>query len=243
MEKSEYRNVFLQEQQYWLYVAIRKLTTEIITREFYGKSNLKILDAGCGTGGLIDELKGNFDCYGIDIADEAIKFCRVRNLNNIIKASVEKIPFADNVFDAIVSIDVLYHLLVENDTAALVELYRVLNKNGILILNLAAYEFLRSGHDDVVHTRQRYVKKELEAKVKQAGFTIMKLTYRNTIFFPLVCIIRIFNKRLKNQPVSDLKSLPGWLNIVLIKILIFENKVLNLFNLPFGLSIFCVAKK
>jgi len=243
MEVNEYRNIFLQEKQYWLYVGIRKLTIETINKIFSGKSNLKVLDAGCGTGGLIDELQRNFACYGIDISDEALKFCKVRDLNNIINASVEKIPFANNTFDIIVSIDVLYHLLVADDTAALSELFRVLNENGILILNLAAYEFLRSGHDDVVHTRQRYVRKELEAKVKQAGFTITKLTYRNTVFFPLVCVIRVINKLINNQSESDLKALPGWLNRILINILTIENKILNLINLPFGLSIFCVAQK
>ena len=243
METEEYRNIFLQEKKYWLYCGTRSLVLETIKNIFPNKTDLKILDAGCGTGGLIDELKKNNSCYGIDISDEAIRYCKTRKLSNINQSTVEKIPFADNVFDIVISIDVLYHLLIESDTAALTELYRILKENGILILNLAAYEFLRSGHDKIVHTRHRYIKGELEQKVKLSGFDIYKITYRNTVFSPIVCIIRFSKKVIKNQSKSDLRALPGWINDLLIKMLILENQLIKKVNLPFGLSVFCVARK
>lgn len=243
MEINEYRNIFLQEKQYWLYVGIRRLARDKVNKFFRDKPNLKLLDAGCGTGGFIDEFKQGFECYGVDISEEAIKFCKKRNLANILQASVDKIPFADNVFNVVTTIDVIYHLLVEDESTALRELYRVLHEDGILILNLPAFEFLRSGHDHIVHTRRRYLKTEVAEMVRQAGFIIIRITYRNTIFFPLACALRIFNRLKRKRPESDLKSLPTWLNKLLIKILMVENKALHYVNLPIGLSIFCIAKK
>lgn len=208
-----------------------------------GRPNLKLLDAGCGTGRFIDEFKNRFQCYGVDISDEAIKFCKARNLDHIAKASVDKIPFDDNVVDVVTTIDVLYHLLVQDVNKALRELYRVLHEDGILILNLPAFEFLSGGHDHIVHTRSRYLNSEVAEMVRQAGFKIIRITYRNTVFFPLACAMRIFNRLTRNRPESDLKSLPAWLNNLLIKILMVENTVLHYMNLPIGLSIFCIANK
>lgn len=170
----------------------------------------------------------------------------MRQLNNVINASISNIPFKDNSFDLIISLDVLYHLGVESDRKALKELTRVLSKGGALLLNLPAYDSLRGRHDKAVHTRHRYTLRELKEKVKAAGLAVERITYRNTVLFPLAFLKRVFEGRpanTVNKGESDLVTLPNFINKLFTKVLFFENRLLRVINLPFGLSIFCVACK
>ncbi len=71
--------------------------------------------------------------------------------------------------------DVLCHKNVRGDVKALKELYRVLDEDGVLLLNVPAYNFLISRHDKAASVRQRYTKKELRRKVEKAGFLLRRL--------------------------------------------------------------------
>ena len=243
METEEYQNVFDQEKKHWYYVGLRRLIFKFLEKINSDTTEIRALDAGCGTGGLLEELKGYSISYGFDISKEAIKYCKLRKLENVVRGSVENIPFAENTFNVVISLDVLYHLQVQNDLLAIKELYRILHDRGILIINIAAYNFLRSAHDDVVHTRHRYTKKELEKKLCEAGFRIVKLTYRNSILFPVILIKRIFENLKNKKSISDVKPLPRIINFLLIKVLALENILLQILNFPVGLSIFCIAQK
>lgn len=245
MEKIEYQALYELEDDYWWYVGLRDLILPLMDKFRLKKKALTVLDAGCGTGGFLSRLAG-YTSYGFDISEEALKFCRLRKLSNIVRASVCDIPFKSNSFDFAVSLDVLYHKGIKSDIGALEELCRVLTKRGILFLNLPAYDFLRGNHDKVIHTGHRYALRELREKVSLAGFTIEKISYRNTMLFPLVATKR-FAERLpirKNaELVSDLRPLPKAVNKFLRQVLFLENKLMQNLSLPFGLSIFCIARK
>jgi len=245
MERKEYEILYTIEDEYWWYVGLRDLVFSSIVK-FRGnvRKDSRILDAGCGTGAVLEGLNDYGESYGIDVSDEAIRFCKVRRLRNVIKASITEIPCVNDFFNIVTSLDVLYHMQVEDDLTALKELYRVLKDRGILILNLPAYNFLRSRHDEAIHTRHRYLKSEVRKKVENTGFDIVKLTYRNSFLFAIFLITRLLEKLKKRRAVrSDLGLLPDFLNRFLVKILFFENRLLNKVNFPFGLSVFCVARK
>lgn len=163
----------------------------------------------------------------------------------ILCASVQELPFTDKSFDLIVVLDVIYHLQVKNDFKALKECYRVLKKQGRILIREPAYDFLRSEHDRAVHTRHRYTKSELKMKMEQAGFKVERITYINTFLFPLITLLRFIKKltKSKNSPRSDVKFTPALLNWILIFILTIEAQLLKIINFPFGLSILCIAQK
>jgi SAM-dependent methyltransferase len=246
VEKSEYRVMFFVEDDHWWYVGLRRLVLSFMDSLRPGKENVSVLDAGCGTGGMLAECRG-YNAFGLDISEEAMKFCAMRNLPNITEGSVSAMPFHDNSFDMLISLDVLYHLDVLDDALALKEFYRVINQNGILLLNLPAYNFLTSSHDKIIHTRHRYTLRELKAKVESAGFAIERITYRNTLLFPLALVMRTVKRFLYSAgdvKASDLKPVPSFFNKFLKGILILENRlIVSGVNFPFGLSIFCVARK
>jgi len=245
MERGEYQTLYNSESSHWWYLGLRDLVFSFINKYAEKKKETRILDAGCGTGGILKDL-GDRKAWGLDISWEAIGFCRLRKLNNLVNASISNIPFKNSSFDLIISLDVLYHLGVKDDRKALKELTRVLSKGGTLLLNLPAYDFLRGRHDKAVHTRHRYTIRELKEKVRASGLVIEKITYRNTVLFPLAFLRRVYEGRSAkstNKVGSDLASLPNFINKLFTKILFFENQLLRTINFPFGLSIFCVARK
>jgi SAM-dependent methyltransferase len=244
MRPEEYRNQFELEDSHWRYIGLKEIVNNVMDNFCTPNSPLNILDAGCGTGMILSQLKKYSRPLGIDISAYALYFCKKRGLNRLSQASVTAMPFKENYFDAILNLDVICHQYVNDDYGALTEIYRILKKNGKLIINVPAYNFLHSGHDEVVFTRHRYTKNELRIKLEGVGFIVERITYWNAFFFPLVAFFRIITKILKpNNHKSDLRALPQPINRLLTKIIIFEAKLLRKINFPYGLSIICVAKK
>ncbi len=234
------------EDTYWWYTGLRKLVFLFMLESVHEKKRVNLLDTGCGTGRMLSEC-GEYRAFGVDISEEALKFCRLRNLKNILRGSICDLPFKDKSFHIVISLDVLYHLKVSDDFRALREIYRVTDEDGVLLLNLPAYDFLKSTHDKMIHTKQRYTLRNLKAKVEKAGFIIERVTYRNTLLFPMLAFTRIMKKiRLPHERKieSDVKPLPAMLNKFLERILAAENRLITSgLNFPFGLSVFCVARK
>lgn len=109
---------------------------------------MKILDAGCGGGrNLIYFLRNNFRVFGIDQNEEAVQY--VRHLAKTLApesspaafqvAPVEKMPFADQTFDWVLSSAVLHFAADEaHFDSMLSEMWRVLKPSGILFARLAS---------------------------------------------------------------------------------------------------------
>ena len=105
-----------------------------------------LLDAGCGTGGLLARLSAALPdraAIGLDADHFACERARAKSGRPVCAGSVNALPFADGAFGAIVSADVLCHAGVD-ERAALAQFHRVLCEHGVLILNLPAYSWLMS---------------------------------------------------------------------------------------------------
>ncbi len=244
MEKREYEILFQVEQEHFWYQALHKSIIETVNELFPKRSEIKILDAGCGTGFLSQKLQTVGSAFGFDLSANALEFCSQRHLKNISRATVQQLPFETDTFDVVISADVLYHREVPEDRKALLEFYRVLKPGGCLILNLPAFEFLRSAHDIAIHTQRRYTKKQLEILVRSCGFKIKRCYYRNCLLFPFMALSRLFRKRqTKKSPESDVSLPRPLINKSLTKILFADDWLSKRVHLPAGLSVFCVATK
>jgi ubiquinone/menaquinone biosynthesis C-methylase UbiE len=246
MQAEEYENIFKQEEAHWWYRSMRDLVCRILKRFAMLKdSSAIILDAGCGTGGTLRSLKKKFPrliLIGIDYSPIALNYCR--NGFSLLRASVDSLPFDKESIDAVVCLDVLYHLNVSNDLKALREMNRILKRGGYVFIHLPAFEFLRGRHDKVVLTRERYTIEKLRGRMQGAGFKIIRCSYRHMFLFPFIYGKRIMENRFfKGAEGSDLKPLPSLLNNVLKFVSYSENRMLEYFNLPFGSSVLCLARK
>ena len=212
-----------------------------------------ILDAGCGTGGNIDWLRryaGKGKVIGLDLESAALEFCRERNHEFLIEGSTADLPFASDIFDLVTSFDVLVQLPREgHDGQALREIYRVLKPQGLAFVRVAAYEWMRSGHDKALGTQHRYKLSELSSMLEQTGFTVLRATYANSLLLPIAAFRRLLLKRIGlAEGGSDVKPLPPKLerlNQGFKSVLEFEARLLknSQVNLPFGLSAICIARK
>jgi len=241
MNVGEYRKMFALEERNWWYIAKRMLLFKLLSKYNHVKAP-KILDAGCGTGVVVQKLSRYFDTVGIDYSKEALKFCKDRGLKNVKFGNVMKLGFKSNTFDVVTSFDVIYHQGVIDDVKALSEFYRVLKPGGILILTDSAFKILSSSHDLAVHAKRRYNKKELRAKMIGAGFRVEKLSYYYfTIFIP-VLIVRLLKKILPSKE-SDMVDSKGFVNRFMIKLMNIESTLLKKMNFPFGVSVIAVGRK
>ena len=104
----------------------------------------KIFDAGCGEGRNMHWfLQNGFAIYGTDINETAIAQLSSANLGlpaeRLQVAAVEKLPFADNYFDHIISSAVLHFAnSTQHFKTMLTEMARVLKTNGSLFIRMTS---------------------------------------------------------------------------------------------------------
>lgn len=99
----------------------------------------KILDVGCAKGFLVkDFIDQGIDAYGIDISEYAIKNCIEGSEKKIKCANVLNIPFEDNYFDAVISINTIHNLDRDECKRAINEILRVGKKN--FFIQVDSYE-------------------------------------------------------------------------------------------------------
>ena len=99
------------------------------------------LDVGCGDGIIAEFIKEKAkNIYGIDNDSRELDKARKRKLKVVrLDLDSEQIPFKVNFFDVITCLDVIEHVIDPN--ALLKEMYRVLKKNGTLILSTPNIRF------------------------------------------------------------------------------------------------------
>lgn len=243
MEQAEYEKMFRLEEGYWWFKGKRELI-KIFFRKFYqSPKRPKIIDLGCGTGIVMQKFQKYADMSGVDFSQQAIDFCRRRGLKNVRMASLMKLPFPKNSFDAAFCLDVLYHKGISDDQKALKEISRILKPGGLLFITDSAMPILWSKHDLASHAARRYSKRELVKKLKTAGFRIKKVSYFNSFLFPLILISRKLGNLLPGKPSTDVRPLPRLVNSLLLGLYRLEIMIVEAAGFPFGVSIFCVAEK
>ena len=137
--------------------------------QYFGlKKGMKMLEPGCGRGEFLNNFKEmGLDVVGVDISPEAttydngleVKLCDVEN---------ELLPFEDNTFDVIYSKSFIEHLYYPE--RYLIEAYRVLKPNGILLTLVPDWESnYKTYFDDFTH-RAPFTKISLIDAYKMYGF-------------------------------------------------------------------------
>lgn len=204
-----------------------------------------VLDAGCGTGGFLRRLAQADpmrDAMGVEYVYEAARRAMRKSARIVTVGDANRLPFADASFGAAVSIDVICHAGVEPDLG-LAELRRVLRPGATLVLNLPAYEWLRSAHDVRVHTARRYTRSSAARMLRHAGFTDVTTGYWNGLLLPLMVLQRKVLHRKPDAP-SDVTQFPVWIDTTLHAVSEAERRLTSLgLPMPGGGSVLVVATR
>jgi SAM-dependent methyltransferase len=200
----------------------------------------RILDVGCGTGANLELLSEFGAAEGVDVSPQAIEFCRLRGLEHVSLGAAERLPNEDASFDLVTALDVVEHL--DDDVGGLKEMRRVLRPDGRLLLFVPAFMFLWGVQDDVSNHRRRYTRAGLRRAVEAAGFYVERLTYANLMFFAPTLLGRMLMRITNLRPASEANINIAALNGMLGQVLGAERHFLRHANLPFGVSLICVAR-
>jgi SAM-dependent methyltransferase len=241
---AEYERMYLAEESHWWYAGMRAISFTMLDGALAPQTrarSLLFLDAGCGTGNNLRHLSLRGHAVGVDLSEEALRFCRSRGVA-VARAELLKLPFPAQTFDCVTSFDVLYHRWVEDDLEAAREMARVLRPGGLLLARVPALKLLWGAHDEAVHSRHRYTRREVIALLRCAGLEVLKATYCNTLLLPLLAGRRALD-RLTGREGSDVGFLPAPLEWSFRKLLELEAWCVRRFPLPLGASVVALARR
>ena len=255
MDKQYYEEYYHLERSHWWFKARAKiLKSQVGARAVRGKKNLKILNAGVATGATSTMLEAFGEVTSVEMDPDCCQFLREKLNIEVVQASLTDLPFEDGSFDMVCAFDVIEH--IEDDSAALQEINRVLKSHGTVCITVPAYNFLWSRHDEINHHYRRYTAFELRQKMRAELLKPGYFSYFNFFLFPPIALVRamlnLMRRGKKRQPGDqettgsdfEVAGKKGLLNTILYWVFLSENRLLSSgLRLPFGVSILCIGKK
>ncbi|MFH1422194.1 MAG: methyltransferase domain-containing protein [Planctomycetota bacterium] len=230
------------EKSHWWYSGRRKIVMHLL-KFLRLPRYAKALEIGCACGSNLSEISRHIDIFGGDIDAAACIYSSKKVPGRITAFDCQKLPFADCSFDVVLSLDILEHL--EDDAAAVREIYRVLKDNGIALITVPCFTSLWGQHDLAEKHFRRYSKYFLKEILRKAGFAEKQLSYFNTILFTPIAVVRLLGKNFfKRKKIQvDFREIPQPINDILSALFSFERHFVTSGWLPFGLSLLAVVEK
>ncbi len=241
MNGSPYKVEERVQTFHWWFVVRRKLLKTILCSLNLQRESLT-MDIGCGVGSNLSLLKAiGLKAMGCDRSFDNLLLAKNKFFLPFINGDLENLPIRSSSVELVVATDVLEHL--EDDIAGVRELCRILRRNGHLIVTVPAFQSLWGTQDIVTGHKKRYSKRGISNVLKQNGFQIMRSSYFNFFLFFPILFARRFIRLLGLQLHSENEINFPLLNFFLKTIFSLEPYLLKYLTFPFGVSIFCVAKK
>jgi 2-polyprenyl-3-methyl-5-hydroxy-6-metoxy-1,4-benzoquinol methylase len=235
MEDNQYHLMFENEDTHWWFLAKREFIKSQLPRS---NPNWKILDLGCGTGGLSKYLTRYGKVTRIEKSTVAITYLNRRGLD-FTAADINTVDHPKQTYDVICLFDVLYHKGID-DEMVLKNAFSMLKKGGIVLITDSAVSWLTSHHDEENMARERYNLSEIVQKVQSAGFSVKKKSYIYFIVFPIFFVSRLLGKFIKFENLGKTNAL---LDQALFNLCKIEANLLTHMNFPIGSSVLVKAQK
>lgn len=259
MDRVEVEAMLKQEDRHWWYRGRRRIVCEELAQLPHGPE-VRVLDAGCGSGRLLDELRDYGHVTGLDLNPDSVEIARSRGHEDVVQGPVEELPWPDETFDLVISLDMVEH--TADDRVTLRELRRVTKRGGHFLMTVPAIRALWSSHDIFNNHHRRYDRRSLRMLAAETGWTVERMTYFNSLLLPPAAAVRLLN-RFRHRDVvrngngsvtnesqhgqhgSDVELTPPWLSPVLELPMRLEARWLDhgRRTLPAGLSLLVVLRR
>lgn len=224
-----FSEIYEKERFAGYHTFIDDMEAKIVKEYCNGK---KVLDAGCGTGLIINRLKDDAKkIIGVDLSIGMLEVAKQRGFE-VFQANLLSLPFKDNFFDIVYSFKVLSH--IENIKRTLEELARVTKKGGYLILEFYNKHSLR------------FLIKKIKPSQKVGKETYDNEVYTN--YYTIVDIVHLLGENLKLIKTEGIRIITPWGKLLSIsgikKVLGFLEKKLSSSTLKmFGGFLIVILKK
>lgn len=186
----------ISNKEYKDYLQTISFKASIYRRFFYFpklNKHLKgnILEVGCGIGGF---LSYNKYVVGVDINPELIEVCLNKNLNAM-TMKIDELPFDDNLFDSVLLDNVLEH--VETPDKIILEIRRVLKKNGTILISVPGERGYKHDKDHIVFYDEAFLNQlmiDKNFKIVNNFYTPFKSKYLDK-HMRQYCLHGVFKKK------------------------------------------------
>jgi SAM-dependent methyltransferase len=240
MVTSEFASMLAEDERHWWYRGRRRVLRSVLDA-LPLPAAARVLDAGCGSGRTLDELRAYGDVCGVDLSADAVASTRRRG-HDVLEGPVEALPFASQAFDLVTCLDVVEH--TPDDRVTLRELRRVARPGGHIVVTVPAHPLLWSAHDELNMHYRRYTRRSLKAATRDAGLELVRETYFNGILLAPATAVRFAQRRRPVSAGSDLERTPAVLNRLLELPLAAEARVIARGGrVPAGLSLLFVLRR
>lgn len=237
MRRATYRVERSVSQDHWWFRGRRRILTRLLA-DLGLPPDACILDAGCGTGANTPTLAAHGRVFGVDASPVPLGLARD---GRAVLARLERLPFASGSFDLVAALDLLEHL--DDDTAGVREVARVLAPGGRLLVFVPAFEQLWGLQDDVSDHRRRYTAHSLRGLLTRAGLGVRRLSYFNTALFLPILAARLAMRVIRPPVATENNLTTPALNRLFGAVFGAEASLLARADLPIGVSLLALAQR
>ena len=240
MDRIVYDRMAAHDSTHWWYRARRDILADYLTRYGGLPQDARILEIGCGTGHNLPMLArfGAVEAIEIDPAARAIASERLGR--PVGDAPLPELPGVERgAFDLVAVLDVVEH--IADDVAALAAMRTLLKPGGAILIAVPAHQWMWSAHDVVNHHHRRYSKNTLRAAIERAGLRAEKMSWFNSLLFPLAAAARVAGK-ITGREDSDDSPPAKPLNALFEAVFRLERRLIGRVPITPGVSIVTLAR-
>jgi SAM-dependent methyltransferase len=204
---QEFEKMAAVEERLWWYRNLHALVLDTISRCF--GMDAAILDAGCGSGGLLLKLRnaGYSNLTAFDLSNIAVEFTQKRGFevsqHNLKDASR---VFPASAFDVVISNDTLYYFTLDELPEVITGLAKLLKPRGLLITNLPALDSFSGIHDRAVGIVHRFRKKDIASLAQMSGLEQYAFRFWPFFLSPAIFAARLFQRLKLRSGVARIES-------------------------------------
>ena len=245
MNASEFEKHDVHEATHWWFEGRRRVIRSVLKQHLLPRSGRRVLDVGCGTGGMFELLREFGSVEGVEMSGDARARAARKYPNETVHAGGLPDGLPPGQWDTITLFDVLEH--VDQPVEAVRAIREHLVFDGQLIVTVPAFSFLWSQHDELNQHKRRYGRTELVSHLTSGGFRVTYVSYFNSLLFPAVASARLLERLMPHRfgagTDSDLNDTKEPFNTVLKTVFGAEKWLLKASPLPIGVSLIAVAQR